>query len=890
MSTRYGVSKVSLAVTLAFISCGVSAQQDDVLDEVVTTGTRLQGSASAVIEERKNQAFVADILGAEQISRTGDSDAASALRRVTGLTLVDGKFIFVRGLGQRYSSARLNGASIPSPDLTRNVIPLDIFPSSVIESLSVQKVFSPNMPAAFGGGSVDIRTKSLPSEFVSGIQFGAELNSENSNGNTFNTGGNLGGIPQALSSAISQYQGDFSLRGIVNADRLVSNSTATAAQQAVTVNNDLLKSLPRDIGITQERLDPNYSVQGFIGNSIEEKLFDGQLGFLASLAYDNKWTYSDQTNGVLSSDFRDNCSIELLTDEDVLNPCFDSQSESQVTIQSERLNGLFTTGYRLGTHNVNYTKIYIEDNDERSDIVISQNPNQNISIAADQQADRRHGFRAEDRTLDIDQFTGQHTFLDFMGLGADWQYTQSKAETDIPLDVDFGFNDAYDLDGRYVSSSIDGGIGQVNYQFIDLEDNMKSWSGNLTLPISVKNFDVEFKGGWDFSDRARVYSTSSFFVNNTGAAIEVNRGIDSLLNVTQYLDDEIIENSLLLSFNEPEAPEADDYLAGQKIEAGYGAFDIFYKNFLRISGGLRYEAFKQVSISTSSLIFDRQDLENLFNVETIQNGTVSNDDFYPALSLTYIGGESYQLRFGYGETVVRPDLREVVPVGYLDPLTDIRTTGSTTLTSTTLKNYDFRYELYGQGGNNLAVSLFYKDITNPIETILSVGDANFSASFTNGDKAELYGIEAEWLYDLGAFMDGFFTSGNVTLSESEVDIDPVSAGNLTNTSKPLTGHSKYVANLQLNYDSANGEHSASVVYNVFGERILASGINGRDDAFEQPIHSLDAIYSYFPNFNSTVKFSLKNILGEDQTVTQNGFEIRTRTLGTTFKVNYQYDF
>jgi len=145
--------------------------------------------------------FVADILGSEQMSKTGDSDAASALRRVTGLTLVDGKFIYVRGLGERYSSARLNGASIPSPDLTRNVIPLDIFPSSIIESLSVQKAFSPSMPASFGGGAIDIRTKTVPQSFTGSIEVGVGYDSESSSGYTYDRNGS--GVPQALNEAVT---------------------------------------------------------------------------------------------------------------------------------------------------------------------------------------------------------------------------------------------------------------------------------------------------------------------------------------------------------------------------------------------------------------------------------------------------------------------------------------------------------------------------------------------------------------------------------------------------------------------------------------------------------------------------------------------------------------
>ena len=141
-----GLFATSLSTGLLAAEEEASEQQDETLEEVVVTGSRLQGSAQAVLDERQAQAFVADILGSEQISRTGDSDAASALRRVTGLTLVDGKYIYIRGLGERYSSTLLNAASVPSPDPTRSVLPLDLFPATIVESLSVQKSYSPELP------------------------------------------------------------------------------------------------------------------------------------------------------------------------------------------------------------------------------------------------------------------------------------------------------------------------------------------------------------------------------------------------------------------------------------------------------------------------------------------------------------------------------------------------------------------------------------------------------------------------------------------------------------------------------------------------------------------------------------------------------------------------
>lgn len=897
MKIQHRLKKVTFAVSLGLLSYtnNLAAQEQDsqaqqeAMEEVVVVASRLQGSAAAVIEERKNQAFVADILGTEQITRAGDSNAASALRRVTGLTLVDGKFIYVRGLGERYSSARLNGASIPSPDLTRNVIPLDIFPASIIESLSVQKVYSPSMPAAFGGGNIDIRTKSIPKEFTAGVELGAGYNSNSDSGYTYNR--NDDGIPTELNDAIVQYQGDFSLRSIINNDHLIGDDRA---EQAKITNSELLKTLPRDMVMTEESLDPNYGIKAHIGNSFDENWLGGQVGFLLAGSYKNEWNSAEKFQAVISEEFSDGCSATLSSVEDLDNSCFNTATDSVVTTQSEQLSGVLNIGYKLKNHNVSLSKIYLSDVEDETNVSVTQSPNGSTvkTILGSGQAQRKHEFSYEDRTLDITQAIGKHTFIDYWGIGFDWQYTESVAKTEIPTDVVYAFEDGYDDNGGYVNSTVTGDDNRIVYSFIDMEDNVKSYSGNLALPIYTTNFEMEFKAGYDFSDKARLYNTSSFVVNNdTGISFSVNNDEDHILAMTDYLTDDMIDaNSILVDFNEPTSPDADDYIAGQKIAAAYGEFDVLYKGAWRVSGGIRYEEFKQVTVATSSLIFSESDLDIYYSPDKIQDGTIIEDDFYPALSVTYIESADYQLRFGYGETVVRPDMREIVPVTYYDPLTDIRTIGKSGLKSSPLKNYDARFEYYGDNGNNYTIAAFYKDIQSPIENVLSVGDEDYTMTFVNGETAEVYGIELEWLHGLTWLNDGLFTSGNITLSDSEVSIDPAYAGNLTNTVKRMNGHSKYVLNLQLGYDSANGNHSASLLYNVFGERILASGVGGREDAFEQPFNSLDAVYSYFPTYNSTIKFKVKNILGEDQEVTQSDIVIRSKDVGTIMELSYKFEF
>ncbi|MDO6444486.1 TonB-dependent receptor [Colwellia sp. 1_MG-2023] len=895
MTNQYKLQKLAVAVGLGLFSYTSAAvaqeEEQQVMEEVVAKATRLQGSAAAVIAERKNQAFVADILGAEQMSRTGDSDAASALKRVTGLTLVDGKFIYVRGLGERYSSARLNGANIPSPDLTRNVVPLDIIPSSIIESMAVQKAFSANMPAAFGGGAIDIRTKSVPRDFTSSIEIGLAHDTSATDGLTYNRPS--GGISSELKNAIVEYRGRFTIDNIIKRANLTDTESQTVSEQAIAINNGLLSSLPRDLVISEESLDPAYNIKAHIGNSFDETYFGGQLGFLASIAYETKWDSAKKKTSVIAQDVEADCSTTLATAEDVANSCFNTVKHSTETTENERYSGVLNLGYKLDNHSISWNNLYLVDNEDEVEVsqVESAGGSTIYTVAVDDRANRVHEFDYEERTLHVSQLLGQHTFVDYWGLGFDWQYTRSKAETEIPFSTKYNFRDNF-TNGNYANSTITGDDNRAVYSYTDMEDRVNSYGGNLTLPIYAKGYELEFKAGYDFSDRGRNYTTSSFAVHNkSGSGIEINDGSQSPLMNSGYLSDSFISGQrILVDFNEPSAPDADDYIAAQKIDAAYGAFDVIMDNKFRISGGVRYEEFKQTSVGTSSLIFGKEDLDIFWAPEKIEAGSIFTDDLFSSLAFTYLANENYQIRASYGETIVRPDLREVVPVAYYDPLTDIRTFGRVGLKSSPIKNYDLRYEYYADNGNSYTVAAFYKDIESPIETVLQVGDEDYSATFVNGETGEVQGVEFEWMVDLVKVADGFFTSGNITLSDSEVSIDPALAGNLTNPTKRMSGHSEYVVNMQLNYDSADGNHSGSLVYNVFGERIIASGVGGRGDALEQPFHALDLVYTYYPDFNSQIKLKVKNLLDESQEVTQSDVAVREKEIGTSISLSYTYDF
>jgi outer membrane receptor protein involved in Fe transport len=227
--------------------------------------------------------------------------------------------------------------------------------------------------------------------------------------------------------------------------------------------------------------------------------------------------------------------------------------------------------------------------------------------------------------------------------------------------------------------------------------------------------------------------------------------------------------------------------------------------------------------------------------------------------------------------------------------------GNPGLVPSGLKNYDLRAEWFWDSGDNFTTSVFFKDIGDPIETVQGgATEDNILFTFVNAESAEVYGVEFEGLKGLGflsggRWTDAFYVAGNATFSDSEVKI-PVAAGvgNITNETRRLTQHSKWVLNLQLGFDSFNGKHGATLVYNAFGPRIFYAGIDGFDDAYEQTFHSLDFVYSWFPSDNWTLKLRLKNILDETTRIDQGntvGDDIRVleQSVGTTFLFDIKYD-
>jgi TonB-dependent receptor len=876
---------------------GADGQPPVGIEEIVTIG-RLRSTALDVVGARLEEDVVSDFLGAAQISRVGDSTVSAALRRVPGLTLVNDQFVYVRGLGERYSSVQLNGAQVPSPDLSRNVIPLDIFPTEIIDALQVQKGYAPEQPAAFGGGNVDIRTRGIPNGPIVNIEIGSGMNSDaNDRGYTYNGGSRDGlgrddgtrAFPLELRTGLQTYRGDISPASILT--QLNGDGAANTLADAQAVNRDLALSLNRDVEIETKNLSPDGSLELALGNRWFLSDDDAwRLGVLGLISYDNVWRNRERI------------------ERDVNDPI------NQVETKNRTVNNVSSTGViNLGLsytddHQITTSTLHLRNTED--DAAISTRTNNNFQIADGLQL-RDYDVRYEQRELLVNQIRGRHVigldtrqnyaFVDkdwLDGLTLDWYASEAKADSDIPNEIKFSAEDTVDpTTGEVLTTAIRRSVSAADYRFTYLDDEVRSSGWDLMKPFAFENnVQLDISVGQDMSDKARSYTQTQFQMGTTAtAAAPILFGTPGTV-----FTDENVGNPLNRFGIAAGGIGTESYLAAQTLNAGYVKADLLIDDRWRFAGGVRREDFKQAALPINTL---------QYNVElgqcalapcdeaALQNAKFEESDLYPALAVTRIfrdvWAEDFQLRLGLSETVARPDLREIAGSTYIDPLTETRIRGNPRLLTSALTNIDLRAEWFFENGDNFTASLFHKDIKNPIETVQAAGtDDNISLTFINAESATVTGIEVEWLKELSSFgwdwLDPFFFSGNVTFADSELTVGST-AFNLTSAVRPMSQASEYVANLQLGFDSPNGAHTFTVAYNTFGERLFFAGRDGVPDAYEQPFDSLDVVYSFFPTDRLSMKLRFQNLLDSETTIEQRGTTVLTQTVGRTAKIDVKWN-
>lgn len=900
----FSLSLLGMAVSAASQTTGDEDIVAPPVMEEVTIFGRLVSGAESLVMERQEQPIATDYIGSEQIGRIGDSTVAMALTRVPGVTLLDDKFVFVRGLGERYSSVSLNGAMVPSPDLSRNVLPLDIFPTSIVESLAIQKVPSADKPAAFGGGSVDIRTTGIPDDLVFSVELGTGTSSRDSDYYTYKGGSDdrwgkddgTRALPGTIAAALDTY------RGNLTPGNIRSTSQLDSTDQARAINRDLIVALNRDISFEQTSGDPDIEAEINLGNRFF--LPKGiEAGFLAGFAYDAKWRNNEITQR------------KLIDPENRV--VFENES-----VYSVSMTGNLSLGVQLNPENkIETTSLLLRNTDDEVARVDYFNAN---NLLSDGRGRRNDNIRYEQREMAVHQVHGEHElgsetldaigldFLNFLkGLSVEWYISDSEATTDIPNEIQVKSNINTDRStGVALSSEVArNNSSAASFRFTELQDNVDAKGVSVTWPVAWKSFDINLMGGSDYWQKSRVYEQLEFFVGSvvSGQDASVYQGeLGEVFSDGNMLDP---DNGFLINTNRG---NANSYIAANKVNAAFGSLDVTWDEQVRLVVGSRWEDYQQVNLPWDPLKYEGSQFPGSDSsdpnrvADYFMNATYADDDVFNSAALTWMfndfWAEDFQLRFSFAETTVRPDLREISDSSYRDPITDIAVDGNPDVVPSQIDNYDLRAEWFFSGGDNLTVSLFYKEIENPIELFEGAAtDDNITAEIHNANSAELMGVELEFLKTLGSVtpaLQPFYVQGNFTFMDQEL-VSGDNADAPTNPIRPLQGASDQVANLILGFDSPGGMHAATLAYNVFSERLFFAGRNGAPDSFEQPFHSLNLTYSFFPTDNFTVKLKARNLLDEKFVISagrslsgggSDEVELYKKEVGQDISLSVQYTF
>ncbi len=499
------------------------------------------------------------------------------------------------------------------------------------------------------------------------------------------------------------------------------------------------------------------------------------------------------------------------------------------------------------------------------------------------------------------------SYLKFLPLGLlpdeteiSWIYSDSRAMTSIPNEVNISSNtETQASTGEVISTSVITDSAAADYRFTNLYDDVLHYGWQFSLPIETSSSFVIITAGTDHAQKARAYRQSQFSLGALDVA-DPSTLVGDLGSVFSSANIMNPENNFVFDLT---GTNNQSYLAATMTDSAFGTVDWTWNDKWRISAGARWEHYRQVALDWNIYGNTLASPQVTVDPVNLASSSFSDDKVYPAVSVTYIGdlwAEVFQLRLGLSETAVRPDLREITDASYVDARTGFLTDGNPSVIPADITNVDIRAEWFFSSGNNFSASIFYKDIANPIEFFESAAsDTNRAREIINAESAEVAGVELEGLMDLssldrvfGKLINGsgesFFLQGNVTIQDSEL-VAGNQADAPTNNIRKISGASDYVANIVLGFDSMNGAHAATISYNVFGERIFVAGRNGAPDGEEQPFHSLDMTYNWYPTEALTCKIKLQNLLDESVIIERAGVETFEEKPGTTISVSLKWE-
>lgn len=778
------------------------------LKEVTVTAVERRNTDAAMIQVAKNSPVIVSNVSAQEISRTQDTNAGEVIRRVPGVSLIDDKFVMVRGLSQRYNNVWVNGGAVPSSEADSRAFSFDIIPSSQIDNLTIVKSPTAEYPADYSGGFIIVNTKEIPAENSFNIAVGGNWNTSSAFQNfsySKGSGTDFLGFDNGLRSLNGGIHAALNPQLNANGKPVGDYATSLLGNG---FNNDWLIKNKKPLG--DLKLAASLNQRWMLGGRT--------LGMLAALNYTNEYrTYENMENNLYGI-------YDAANDKpNYLRHSVDDQYNNNVRLGA-MLN--FTFLSKDGNHKYQLKNIFNQ--------LATSRYTWRDGVSAQSNLERSAEYYYRSRTTYNGQLTGKHTFTSD---ALDWSIGYAYANRHLPDRRRYLIDDALESGVYALSTGND-----ISREWTQLDEHILSLGVNDKHHFKFGNFEPDLQVGAYGEYRSREYQTRNFIYNwnvsdnnmpsdfrhsdiPTLLSSEANMGYDKLY----LLEEKQMRNN---------------YRGHNTLGAGYLALSLPFGK-LGIHAGVRFEHNDMELISNSR---DYEKSESSRHYKT--------DDVFPSLNTTYKINDQHQVRLSYGRSINRPEFREVSSSVYYDFDLASNVQGNTELKNCYVDNLDLRYEWYPSRGELISLAVFYKHFDSPIEWTYTVaGGTDLIYSYKNAKSANNYGVELDIRKNLGFIgLKDFSWSFNGALIKSKVQFEK----GAKEEDRPMQGQSPYLINTGIFYKNAPLKMDIALLYNRIGKRIIgvgrSEGSTG-DDSNSRVPHSYE-----MPR--NTIDFSLAKKFGE----------------------------
>jgi hypothetical protein len=861
-----GIQVKSGEVTTIDVVMSPPAEDSTSIGEIVVSAKRITDTDQGVVLAQKNAISVGDVMSSQSIQRSTASNTSDVLKMVSGASIQDNKFAVIRGLNDRYNAAFLNGSPLPSSESDRKAFSFDMFPSNMLDNLTITKSATPEQPAEFAGGLIQINTKSIPEKNFFSFQVGGGYN-------TITT----------FKDRTSYKGGKMDWLGIDDGTRKIPAAVAPFGEYPLNIHEQakVAQQVSTNWGTTEGKFLPNLSLQASGG--FNKKFGKREFGMIAALTYSRSFSYNETVRNSYLNSTDPNSAQSTQMENDYLD-------KNNVT--NLLAGALANFAFKINERNtINFKNIYsINSSDKLINRTGATNALESNPILIRSNA----RWFTSDRVYS-GQLEGQHG-LRAKGFKVNWLAGYSNVNRSIPnlsrsvYSRNKTFIDPSNPDPRdtmYSANISTSSVGPAYGGGMFFSENKESSvNGRLDLAYATDlfgKFKSEFKIGVYSQVRNRKFAARQLGYTKYGVMGGNIQFDESLL----YLPEDEIFAAQNMGLIEPAAngnpgkggfkltdgtKPSDQYDAQSVLNAAYLQLDNRFGKRFRFIYGVRAEHFQQELTSL------KDDLSEL-KIST------KKLDILPSINAIFEANKRTNIRLSYSQTLNRPEYRELAPFAFYDFTTNFVVSGNDSLKRALIHNLDLRYETFPGRGQLFSATIFYKNFINPIEQ-KSRPDVVGEISFQNVPSATNYGLELEarslistiFGLDTSSLFDDLTVYSNLSIIRSQVDVSGV-AGSVAD-SRPLQGQSPYVFNAGIRYDNARNQWGVALNVNRVGQRIYIVGNVNEPDLWEQGRTFLDLqITKGFWKGRAQFKLNIQNILAQDQVFYQNNFTARSEAKG-----------